>query len=94
MRRGHVSSYYSRLLTPLRKSTSANGYFPASKAGRAIDRWVKGLLDKTVPKSWEEGTRQNLQRRVEQCIGDYYCESNRASQQMTDLDLAGLGYRV
>jgi Sulfotransferase family len=94
VRRAHVSSYYSRLLTPWGRSTSANGNFPASKAGRAINRWVKGVLDRTVPKSWEERTRKNLQRRVEQCIGDYYCESNRVSQHLTGLDLAGFGYRV
>jgi hypothetical protein len=94
LRRGHVSSYYSRFLTPLRKSSSENGYFPASRAGRFIDKWVKGAIDAAVPRQWEEKTRLHLEHRIETYVGDHYRESNRRMQRLTGLDLAGLGYRV
>ena len=94
LRRAHVSSYYFRLLTPLGRSTSANGHFPSSKAGKALNHWVKNFLDRAVPKSWEESTRKNLERRVKQCVGDHYRASNRATQQLTGLDLEAFGYLV
>ena len=93
-RRGHFSSYYSRFLTPLRKSSSANGYFPSSRTGKKVDKLVKGLLDYSVPNSWEERTREKLQQRVARFIGDHYCASNRASQELTGLNLAEYGYRM
>jgi hypothetical protein len=93
-RRGHFSSYHSRFLTPLRKSSSANGYFPSSRAGRKVDKLVKSLLDYSIPKAWEEGAREKLQQRVARFIGDHYCVSNTASKKLTGLNLAEYGYRM
>jgi hypothetical protein len=54
-------------------------------------RW---LFDRLSPKSLEQRLNRRVQSQIARHVGSYYAESNRRTQELTGLSLAGLGYPV
>lgn len=52
------------------------------------------IVDRLLPRALSSPLERRWRRRVEQAVGDRYAASNRATAEVTGLDLAGLGYPV
>jgi hypothetical protein len=52
------------------------------------------VLDRTLPRRWQQAAENRLKRIIAERTGDYYKESNRRLSQLIDADLGALGYDV
>lgn len=84
-----------RRLNPFFLRDAANGYSPLAlpglaDAGNAGFQW----LDRKLPTGWRTASDRRLADKVARLVAGRYAESNRATQELTDLDLATRGYDV
>ncbi|MEQ9643314.1 MAG: hypothetical protein RIM84_25060 [Alphaproteobacteria bacterium] len=84
-----------RRLNPFFLRDAANGYSPLaipglSEAGNAGFIW----LDRRLPAGWRTASDRRLAAKVARLAAGRYAASNRATQDLTDLDLATRGYDV
>lgn len=84
-----------RRLNPFFLRDAANGYSPwalpgLARVGNAGFEW----LDRRLPAGWRAAGDRRLAARVARLVAGRYGASNRATQELTDLDLAMRGYDV
>tara|TARA_B100000029_G_scaffold71396_2_gene63328 strand:- start:104 stop:1021 length:918 start_codon:yes stop_codon:yes gene_type:complete len=84
-----------RYLNPFIFSTILNGYSPLRIKGlwrlqvmfpRCFNRFLRNSLSARIRRRW--------QRQIEEATRGYYAESNRATADISGVDLAGMGYET
>lgn len=96
-RKPHVSSYFLRRMTSLRRKSSANAFMPCLFSPRVeavIEQAAKSFVNIATPNALEKRFAASLQERVNLVIGDHFAMSNRRFAKRAVVDLASLGYRV
>jgi len=76
------------------KLSGGDSLHPVKPLAPGLAGWLFGLIDGLDAAPWANNYSMRAQERIETLVGNHYRDSNRQLQQLLNLDLAALGYRL